>query len=66
MQLLFCMLLLNTPEKVVAEAAAQQGCKKLVALPHGHFEVVHHNSEKECQVAIFKFKDVVGCQSTQS
>ena len=51
---------------MAAEAAAQQGCKKLVALPHGHFEVLFNNSEKNYQVAVYKFRNVVGCRSTQS
>ena len=54
------------PKEMVAEAAAQQGCKKLVALPHGHFEVLFNNRDKNYQVAVSMFRNVVGCRSTQS
>ena len=54
------------PKEMVAEAAAQQGCKKLVALPHGHFEVLFNNRETNYQVAVYKFRDVVGCRATNS
>ena len=49
----------------INDAALQQDRKQLpTGLLNGHFEVVSHRLE--CQVAIFVYKEVIGCSTTTS
>ena len=66
---------LNLPKKIhfsikeVADAVAlHPGCKELIPLPAGYFEVLHYVSDGsiEIQVALFRFRDAVGCRKTES
>ena len=67
---------LNLPKKIrfsikkkVADAVAlHPGCEELIPLPAGYFEVLHYVSDGsiEIQVALFRFRDAVGCRKTES
>ena len=49
----------------VAEAAQRAGCRSLMSLPTGYFDVIRVD-DNNCQIAVYRFEKVVGCRKTDS